>query len=738
MASDTPTSSEIVRLDPAAFLQVKRQTAGYRPHLLSADRYRRALDGHPWFTLREADAMRHDPQVTFGLRILRAALYQVKVNIAADDKKVGQFVQQQFQKIWRRSLRQFLGFFEYGVSVGEISYATEKKRVVFDRFDPVHPRDARPLEFAKGKHRGQFCGIRVRGHMASDCKGGEFDLLAPHAFWFSGESEYGSYWSQPRMAGAYEPWLEKRGRHGAVQSRQLWFKKGAFSGGSIRYPVGRTSYDNGDGTTTIDNQDLARQIAEDVMSGAVMSLPSTMDKNGQFLWVYEPPKAGNEVRNILEYPQELDKEILIGMGIPPELVSAATVGSGYSGRAIPAQMFFSSCDEVVHLLVDAIDRQILRNLVVINFGRQCYQIIPDSLAEKVLDDNDKSKAKPKGDDKQPVQLSLTARQRLTKKIRRLERLLDLDASDEGDDSDELFSGPLNLSTTYRAPKGGISIAGKQFIGGEFIPRQVLQNATAEDRRNLRLGTKKDRQAAEKQKKANTRAKRAAKLERGRRISPRTFTTEPVGNTDTRAVAPRLKGPRSPKRNAFPDMPLGRGGANTNHHAKLVADVLNSLECSSIRKDRAITVIEHADGTVTLGLSGPKTAPQDAQKLVKALNARLVKEGKPPVYSASDKAADESDGLVCSGTGKGAPPGNCSEAHAAKGAGQNRSRPLAHQTVWGGKPGTCPKDFQTRKYAEGKDGPEIMRPCPTCRTNAAQGTYDRLACTRRHRSTSGNH
>ncbi|WP_020474899.1 phage portal protein family protein [Zavarzinella formosa] len=423
MASDTP--SESVRLDPAAFLQSRRQTAGYRPHLLSADRYRRALDGHPWFTLREADAMRRDPQVTFALRILRAALYQVKVNIVADDKKVGQFVQQQFQKIWRSSLRQFLGFFEYGVSVGEISYATEKKRVVFDRFDPVHPRDARPLEFARGKHRGQFCGIRVRGRMASDCKGGEFDLLAPHAFWFSGESEYGSYWSQPRMAGAYEPWLEKRGRHGAVQSRQLWFKKGAFSGGSIRYPVGRTSYDNGDGITSIDNQDLARQIAEDVMAGAVMSLPSTMDKNGQFLWTYEPPKAGNEVRNILEYPQELDKEILVGMGIPPELVSAATVGSGYSGRAIPAQMFFSSCDEVVHLLVDAIDRQILRNLVVINFGRQCYHILPDSLAEKVLADNDKSKAKPKGNDKQPVQLSLTARKRLARKLRKLEHRLKL-------------------------------------------------------------------------------------------------------------------------------------------------------------------------------------------------------------------------------------------------------------------------------------------------------------------------
>lgn len=233
------------------------------------------------------------------------------------------------------------------------------------------------------------------------------------------------------MAGAYEPWLEKCGRHGAKQSRQLWFKKGAFSGGSIRYPIGKTSYDDGQGgQVTIDNQDLARQIAEDVMAGGVMSLPSTTDKNGNYVWVYEPPKAGNEVRNILDYPEQLDKEILIGFGIPPELVSAATVGSGYSGRAIPAQMFFSSLDEVVALLVKAIDEQIIRNLVRVNFGKQEYEIIPNSLAEKVGrepgsgvqggDNRPPTRQQPAGNNG-PVSLSITAKRRLIKRLKKLEK-----------------------------------------------------------------------------------------------------------------------------------------------------------------------------------------------------------------------------------------------------------------------------------------------------------------------------
>jgi hypothetical protein len=382
----------VARLSPEDFLEHDRATRLYRPFQAGGDLYGAALDGRPLFTMREAERMRKDPQVQFALRILRAPLYQLKVRVEADTPRVGKYVQEQFQNVWDHSLRRMLtSTFTYGPAVGETTHRTSRGRVVFERWDDIHPRDALPLEWKTGRHRGEWCGVQVKAAAAAGTNGpaaGGFELRVPHAFWFSGEAEYGSYWGRPRMAGAHEPWLEKRGRHGAVDCRRLWFKKGAFSGGSMRYPLGSTTVDNGDGTTSrVNNQDLAREIVERYETGGVLCLPNTRDPNTkEFLWVFDPPKPGGEVGNILEYPKQLDREILIGAGVVPEMVEAATVGSGYSGRSIPAQVFFASLDEVAVLLIDAIERHILRPMVRLNFRNARYKLRPESLAAMVAQD----------------------------------------------------------------------------------------------------------------------------------------------------------------------------------------------------------------------------------------------------------------------------------------------------------------------------------------------------------------
>jgi hypothetical protein len=151
-----------------------------------------------------------------------------------------------------------------------VTHRASRGLVVYDRFDDVCPRDARPLEVKSGPRRGRWVGLRVRGTSGEAYKGGQFDVVAPHALWFAGESEYGSYWGRPRMAGAHEPWLEKRGKGGATDSRKLWFKKCAFRGGVMYHPVGKTEYTATDGSTVvIENEDLARQIVEQYENGGV-------------------------------------------------------------------------------------------------------------------------------------------------------------------------------------------------------------------------------------------------------------------------------------------------------------------------------------------------------------------------------------------------------------------------------------------------------------------------------------
>ncbi len=474
--------------------------AGYRPHVLGAALATDMLDGQPIFTWRWLESMRRDPQVQFGLRILRAPLAQVKVKVQAKSQRVGHFVHEQWRRVWQRSLGKITRMFEAGFSAGEVCYRREGRAAVFDRLINVHYRDAQPLEYSRGRRRGELAGVRVS--QSGDV--GEVDLRSPHSFWCTNDPDYDQLWGQSRLRTAFAPWREKRGKHGALDSRRLFYHKCAFTGGQLRYPPGVTDIgDEDSGPIYKSNQDIAREILEKFENGGVLALPNTRDKvSNEFLWIFEPAKINTQgSETLLEYPKELDREILKGLGIPPELVEAATVGSGYSGRAIPAQVFFSSLDEAAFQIIEAIDRCILRWLVEVNFGRgQHYEIEHESLAELVAREPQKIHETQRDDLDDPLGATLAAASgqpvrmsvgeigrylKIRERVRRLaeKRYPDLAGWERNGDGNwvrALLSQRKRSSirlAVKRAPKGGIQVQGNFYPGGQFIPGEVLARAT---------------------------------------------------------------------------------------------------------------------------------------------------------------------------------------------------------------------------------------------------------------------
>ena len=319
-----------------------------------------------------------------GLRILRAPLYGATWKVEADSAAVENWVQRQSEHVYRKMLPSLVRFFEYGVDGGELVYAARKvngkTRIHFKEYLNVHPRDLQPILHPRAASR-MVC-LRV-GNIEG---AGTLILDRRHSFFFRGEAEYGVWWGRPRLAGAYSPWFDKAARHAANDMLRLYYRKAAFRGPTMWYPPGETDMGGPEtGSRPMANQDIAREIVEKFETGGVMALPSIYDDKGNALWRWEDPKTFSELSGLQDYKKMLDRDILVGLGIPPELVDAATVGSGYSGRAIPAQVFFTSMDETVALILDAIDRQVLRWLVKANFGPQGYVIKPISLAKQVAD-----------------------------------------------------------------------------------------------------------------------------------------------------------------------------------------------------------------------------------------------------------------------------------------------------------------------------------------------------------------
>jgi RHS repeat-associated protein len=169
--------------------------------------------------------------------------------------------------------------------------------------------------------------------------------------------------------------------------------------------------------------------------------------------------------------------------------------------------------------------------------------------------------------------------------------------------------------------------------------------------------------------------------------------------------------------AFPD--LDRGGGDADKHADRVVDVINNTK-PPIAKNRSVTVLEHKDGSVSIGVSkgNDEHRSSDAQQVVNDLNQKYPPEpGASPTYRT---APINRDRPLNDGGSRDSPaplPWNCSETQAAQAAGTHPdSPPKNYQTVWTG-PAENPEPYQMPGRPMTPGGNEQMAPCPTCVSNA---------------------
>jgi len=325
-----------------------------------------------YLTVMDIEEMLRDPQVQFGNQILRAPIYGARWQIRCDDQRAAEWLDDTLARFWEVDIDKALDMLIWGAAGGELAWKLNARAglIEYDHLRDVYFTDMRPLESS-----GQLVGLSV--HNVPDHS--RCWLYKPRFFWVANNPKSGQFYGRSRLWAAKMPWAEKRGRKGAVDTRRLWFFKNAFGGGIIRFPEGITVMPDG---TERNNQEIAREIIEKAETGHVMGLPSTKDENGNFLWEYMPPTVNGDPAKLLEYPQALDNEILLAMGIPPEVVTAAQQGSGWSGRSVPFVVFLASEDRIVDTLLRAITDCVLIPGVEANFGKVPFQIKPVSLLPK--------------------------------------------------------------------------------------------------------------------------------------------------------------------------------------------------------------------------------------------------------------------------------------------------------------------------------------------------------------------
>lgn len=341
------------------------------------------LDGKPFF-FPDVDVprMMFDPLVQFGIRLLISPLRKAKITVKCDNAEAGAFIDATVKKFWAESMPTIADdYFTWGYAAYLPAYKNEGGMEKFVGGRPVSPKDAMPHVYKEGEKGGQFAGFQLNGTNDSD---GTTVVKPPFAFWFGGQEKRGGrLYDHSRLKFAFDPWTEKETRGGIKDRRRLYHVKLGIPTTVVYHPTGFLDPTD---PNSEKNKDIANEIATKIASGAVITMPDTRtpDDKGEPRWrveVLETAKPGFDFEEVMDYE---DKMILLGLGIPREIFEAADTGSGYSGRAIPMDTFLGMSDQIVGLLVKAMDHCIIRHLIDQNFGPDVkYELEVAPLAQSV-------------------------------------------------------------------------------------------------------------------------------------------------------------------------------------------------------------------------------------------------------------------------------------------------------------------------------------------------------------------
>src|ERR1700683_2830628 len=207
----------------------------------------------------------------------------------SEDKEVSAFVHEQCTRFWDRGVPKLQHGYDYGWVGAENNYTDEDGPMKWSGLDIFAPRDTFLLT------RGSIpVGVRVKNVINK----GEVDLwlasdtIPPKARGDAHDVRYSRYYGQRQVFSAWRPCRRLAWKDGAETVLDGGCYRFAYSGPVIRYPMEDLEgpvgvpyqTQNSQGNPMRYGRDAARQIGQQLKTGASVGLPSTRDDKGNYKW----------------------------------------------------------------------------------------------------------------------------------------------------------------------------------------------------------------------------------------------------------------------------------------------------------------------------------------------------------------------------------------------------------------------------------------------------------------------
>lgn len=388
----------------------EESTVGYRP-VMPLEALWLSGNDQPQITLRrDIEFMQMHPIVSIALEYYKSGIAAAefwggpdhqnpqndKGKPISPDQRVAEFVVAHCERFWQRGVPLIQeGGYVHGWCPGEHIYREINGMLTWSHLKAFHPHDGFILTC-----NFQPVGVRVKG--VRNKQPVDMWLANEHipakGCWYAHRPRYGQFYGRSQLIGAWRPWRRLGWRDAVEQVIDAAIYRAGYVGPIVGHPpedmqtaqtgIPGTRAD-GAGHPRRSARDVARQMVEWAKAGAgftksTAKYPQT--QGGGDKWTIDFPQHVMDVSPLISAAQYLESQIMLGIGVPPELIKASETGSGYSGRSIPREAFLDGQQKIADALLQMFVEQVLRPLVLLNFGDVPFEVSCKSLLKSQSDE----------------------------------------------------------------------------------------------------------------------------------------------------------------------------------------------------------------------------------------------------------------------------------------------------------------------------------------------------------------
>lgn len=405
-----PLQQQNVDMDAVASVLEADATVGYLPKMPLESLWMAGSD-MPQVTLRrDLEFMQFHPIVSIALEYYKSGTAGTEFWGGPDhqnpqnpmgkpisqDQRVAGFVMAHCERFWRCGVPVLQeGGYTHGWAPGEHIYKEIDGLMTWSHLKGFHPNDSFILT-----SQYQPVGIRIKNIREKE----PVDLwfasgaVPAKACWYAHRPRFNQFYGRSQLIGAWRPWRRLGWRDAVEQVIDAAVYRAGYRGPIVRHPMeDMQTAQSGIAATRLDGasnprrsaRDVARQLVEWAKAGAGFTLSSAQYPPTQGSgpkWDIEWPDHVMDVRPLIEAAKYLENQIFYGIGVPPELIKAGGVGSGYSGRSIPREAFLDGQQKIADAMLQLFVEQVIRPLVLWNFGPIPFEVCCKSILKSQMGD----------------------------------------------------------------------------------------------------------------------------------------------------------------------------------------------------------------------------------------------------------------------------------------------------------------------------------------------------------------